>query len=335
MITSPVVKIISLKALEAFFAISGNKIIFKSSKSSEISICVDHPEAKNWSPVAALSDDEKLFAVCDCEKNLFIYEIIMDNNSNVSFNLLSVPMHLAKTATSVKFTNFPANPTVLVADKFGDVLRFQVGAEFDRWAQESRKNSKTLSIHTKTKQQNKRGASKIISDEADDLAYDSNGLEESESQSQDASEAHHCTIIGHISMITDLQVLPIKGALGGLIITADRDEKVRLTRADFPERIHSFGLIHHEFVGSSAVCQATQTFFSAGGDKFIAEWCLQNSNPDSSNTSDGVDLENFKLVLKSKINLESNGVVQELKVNKKGNCLIAHIDGFGIVLFEK
>lgn len=312
MISSPVVKILSLKeSSEAFYAVSGSKILKITGENCEIIICATHPEGKKWTSVSALSEDEKIFGVCDCEKNLFLYEI-----SESIFTPMSVPMHLAKTATSVKFTDFPSKTTILVADKFGDVLRFQLGEEFDRWARESQKNSKSLSIHSKF--QGKRPSSEVNEDVED--------VEEDSETTGAGSEAHHCTIIGHISMVTDLQVLPIEGSpkavgLGGLIVTCDRDEKVRLTRADEPERIHSFGLIHREFIGTLATCPKTRRVYSAGGDNFVAEWQV-----------DGADCE--KLILRSKIELGKDGVtVQEIKINSDGSELLVHVDKFGLFCY--
>lgn len=316
MISSPVVKILALQASGTFYAISGSKI-FLIREDAAMTLCISHPEGKKWSSVAALSTDEKCFAVSDCEKNLHIYEI---QDDSAIFNLFSVPMHLAKTATSVKFTDYPAKWTVLVADKFGDALRFQVGDEFDKWARESRKNSKTLSIHSKAHGNgNKRTATEAETVEAE--------VEEQEAEDiNDSSEAHHCTIIGHISMVTDLQVLPIKTAdnifsSAGLIVTCDRDEKVRVTRAHRPELIHSFGLGHREFVGTLAVCEATRCIYSAGGDKFIAEWAVE-----------GEECETLRL--KSKIGVDG-GIVQEVKINTEGTELYAHIDKFGLLCFNK
>lgn len=318
MFKCPVVKILARPSTPeslSFYVVSGSKILLKKpGTDEEFIICAGHPEGKKWSSIADLSSDEKLMAVCDGEKNLYLYEIDRETGA---FKLQSVPMHLAKTATSVKFTDFPVKWTILVADKFGDVLRFQVDEEFDRWSKESQKNSKSLSIHTKS--QGKRSSTEVTEEAVE-------GEEEGEGEGYDAatssSEAHHCTIIGHISMVTDLQVLDISDEFtGGLIVTCDRDEKVRLTRADRPELIHSFGLIHKEFVGTLATCKATKSVYSAGGDNFIAEW----------------QIEGNKLILKSKIELEKEiaGVVQEVKINEKGNELFAHIDKFGIVCYKK
>lgn len=310
-VSCPVVKIISLKknaASESFYAVAGSKILFKSegTEGFEAAAAFTHSEGKKWSSTAAVCEDETLMAICDCEKNLYLFEL-------PTFEVVSVPMHLAKTATSVKFTDFPTERTLLVTDKFGDVLRFQMGEEFDRWARESRKDSKSLSIHTKTTIGIKRTAEEAEGE-----------TEETEALDVDGSEAHHCTIIGHISMVTDLQSLPLKSL--NLIVTADRDEKVRLTRADKPEIIHSFGLAHREFISTLAVCPESKNIYSAGGDNFVAEWQIEGENDEN-------------LRLKSKIPIVIEGkdglVVQEIKLNASGSVLLVHVDKFGLLRFEK
>ena len=319
MVTCPIVKILSLQNDEAFYAISGSKIFKINEKNSQVIICVAHPEEKKWTSVAAMSQNEKLLAVCDNEKNLYLYE-------TSTFNLSSVPMRLAKTATSVKFTDFPVEGTLLLSDKFGDVLRFQIGEEFDRWARESQKNAKSLSIHSKTAAKSQNGG-KRTHNEATAATEEETEILPLEDAALD-SEAHHCTIIGHISMITDLQVLPIEGSpkavgTGGLIVTCDRDEKVRLTRADQPERIHSFGLGHREFVGNLATCAKTRCIYSAGGDDFVAEWQVI-----------GDDCEKLNLKSKIKVESEGHGGVQEIKVNCAGNELFVHVGKIGLLYFK-
>ena len=314
-VSSPIVRIISFQASESFYAASGSKILLKTEGSDEFEVVFTHPEGRKWSSVAAVCEDETLLAICDCEKNLYLFEIPSPN----TFKPVSVPMHLAKTATSVKFTDFPSEKTLLVSDKFGDVLRFQMGEEFDCWARESRKDSKSLSIHTKAT-----GIKRSVEEvEAAEEEIDLQGKEES------GSEAHHCTIIGHISMVTDLHVLPLESSSnfpGGLIVTCDRDEKVRLTLADQPERIHSFGMVHREFVGTLSVCPGSKRIYSAGGDSFVAEWQIEGEN-------------DSKLSLKSKIPIKIEGkdalTVQEIKVNAKGSILLVHVDNFGLLRFEK
>ena len=323
MVASPVVKILTRKSnasesSSSFYALSGDKILLKNSSENTLQVCVAHPETKRWTSVAALSSDEKLLAVCDCEKNLYLYEISSTDPTKLS--LKSVPMRLAKTATSVKFTSYPSEWTVLVADKFGDVLRFQIEEEFefDRWAQESQKDAKSLSIHSKSYH------GKRTSSEANDEGEACEGNVEAEESeggvSLETSEAHNSTIIGHISMITDLQVLSIINS-PELIVTCDRDEKVRLTRADRPEIIHSFGLGHREFVGTLAVNDATGCIYSAGGDNFIAEW--------------KVDGDKLNLIGKIGVKDGLEGIIQEIKIDSSGKSLFAHVEGFGILHYIK
>ncbi len=299
----PVIKLIKGPVSGSFYQISGSEIQKQVSGTSRETLFT-LPEGKKWSHVAAVSEDETRFAACDTEKNLYCFALDADKST---FELSSVAMHLAKTATGLCFTGFPSKNSLLVADKFGDVLRFEDGQDFDRWARQSLVNSKVLSIHTHKKRPLPQ------EDEEAQEEKDTNDVEET----TDSNEAHHCTIIGHISMITDVAVLPVSGMEGGLIVTCDRDEKVRFSKAASPERIHSFGLAHRLYVASLAACEATCSVFSAGGDNFICEWRIEGNN----------------CVLANRIELP-RGDVQEVKVSKCGKRLVAWFLGDQICEFE-
>ena len=299
----PVIKLIKGPVSGAFYQISGAEITLKSQENLKILFTL--PEGKKWSHVAAVAEDETRFAACDTEKNLYCFAVDVQTNK---FEMLSVAMHLAKTATGLCFTDFPSKNALLVADKFGDVLRFEDGQDFDRWARQSQVNSKALSIHTHKKRSHA---------QAEEVEEEAEQDESNETEASDANEAHHCTIIGHISMITDVAVLPVAGTEGGLIASCDRDEKVRFTKASSPERIHSFGLAHRQYVASLAACEEICSVFSAGGDNFICQWCIEGE----------------KCILAARIELP-RGDVQEIKVSKCGRKLIAWFLGDQICTFE-
>ena len=300
---SSVIKLLYAPVSGGYFYVSERSIVFKSEESEENIVCYTVSEEKKLSGVAAVASDECLFAACDTEKNLYMFSI----DSSKAFTPISVPMNLAKTATGLCFTDFPSKNAILVADKFGDVLRFEQGSDFDRWARESQKNSKALSIHTHKKRS---------------FADSEKEQDKTEEESSQGSEAHHCTIIGHISMITDVAVLPVEGSQGGLIVTCDRDEKVRFTLASTPERIHSFGLAHRQYVGSLAVCAANRSVFSAGGDAFVCEWRLNG------------DSIKDQMILASKIDLPHDNA-QEVQVSGCGNLVAVWFLGKEICVFAR
>lgn len=305
---STVIKLLFAPLSGGYFYVSERDIVYKSESSEEKIVCYSFDDGKKLSGVATVSSDESLFAVCDTEKNLFLFSI---NSESKAFSPISVPMNLAKTATGLCFTHFPSKNALLVADKFGDVLRFEQGSDFDRWARESQNNSKALSIHTHKKRSF-----------ADAQKEEENNNEKPEEERSQGSEAHHCTIIGHISMITDVAVLPVEGSQGGLIVTCDRDEKVRFTLAATPERIHSFGLAHRQYVGSLAVCASSRSVFSAGGDAFVCEWRLN-----------GETLKD-QMILASKITLPQENV-QEVQVSECGDRVAVWFLGKEVCVFAR
>ncbi len=75
-------------------------------------------------------------------------------------------------------------------------------------------------------------------------------------------------LLGHLSIVTDLQMCPT----GRLLATADRDEKVRLSRYPNSYNIAAFLLGHHSFVCRVAFSPCGLFLCSAGGDGRLLLW---------------------------------------------------------------
>ncbi|KAI9193091.1 WD40-repeat-containing domain protein [Polychytrium aggregatum] len=76
-------------------------------------------------------------------------------------------------------------------------------------------------------------------------------------------------LLGHVSIILDLALSPC----GKYIITADRDEKIRVTHYPHSYDIQSFCLGHNEFVSTIAIpAWAPKTLLSGGGDPYLIAW---------------------------------------------------------------
>ncbi|KAI8801639.1 WD40-repeat-containing domain protein [Cladochytrium replicatum] len=76
-------------------------------------------------------------------------------------------------------------------------------------------------------------------------------------------------LLGHVSMITDM-VLPQDRKF---VITADRDEKIRVSKYPLTFSIQTFCLGHKEFVSSLNIPDfAPDRLISGGGDPFILVW---------------------------------------------------------------
>ncbi|ORX90267.1 WD40 repeat-like protein [Basidiobolus meristosporus CBS 931.73] len=82
-------------------------------------------------------------------------------------------------------------------------------------------------------------------------------------------------LLGHVSMITDM----VLSADNKHIITADRDEKIRVNNYPDSYNIHSFCLGHTEFVSAVRLpVFSPGTLISGGGDGMIMVWDYMNGS---------------------------------------------------------
>jgi tRNA (guanine-N(7)-)-methyltransferase subunit TRM82 len=90
------------------------------------------------------------------------------------------------------------------------------------------------------------------------------------SKTKEAMTFRHDLLLGHVSMLTDLAYAELEGR--GYIITADRDEHIRVSRG--PPQAHiieGFCFGHAEFI--SKLCVTKSGFLvSGGGDPEIYVW---------------------------------------------------------------
>lgn len=163
--------------------------------------------------------------------------------------------------------------TIIAADKFGDVyslpLLFPEGP--DQVAAKS------------TAQVTQAESSKPFVPAANELTIHSQrnrkALENQKRQTNNPIEKleptfEHTLLLGHVSMLTDVALSTLQGQ--NYIITADRDEHIRVSRG-IPQShiIESFCLGHTEFVSRLCIpAQRRQVLISGGGDDdiFVWEW---------------------------------------------------------------
>ncbi|USW54355.1 Putative WD40/YVTN repeat-like-containing domain superfamily [Septoria linicola] len=168
----------------------------------------------------------------------------------------------------------PDNATILVADKFGDVYSLPLipatiddvqpeGREKEPPAQTPYKPSASeATVHSQRNRQV--------------LAMQMN--QKNFTPRKEVLKFEHQLELGHVSMLTDLKFLTreVEGQQRGYIVTADRDEHIRISRA--PPQAHiteGFCLGHKEFV--NRVCQigSSDLLVSGGGDDWLGVWNWQ------------------------------------------------------------
>ena len=92
----------------------------------------------------------------------------------------------------------------------------------------------------------------------------------------DQMEEH--LLLGHLSLISDMLVHD------AYLITADRDEKIRISRLNAPFVIESFCLGHVQFVSKLSWFERSRLLVSSGGDMNLMVWkvtcgtCLTSMN---------------------------------------------------------
>ncbi|KAF1912259.1 guanine-N(7)--methyltransferase subunit TRM82 [Ampelomyces quisqualis] len=93
-------------------------------------------------------------------------------------------------------------------------------------------------------------------------------------KTKEAMSFKHELLLGHVSMLTDLAFVNLEGR--GYIITADRDEHIRISRG-IPQAhiIEGFCFGHEEFVSRMCVTRSGR-LISGGGDGQVFVWDWQN-----------------------------------------------------------
>jgi tRNA (guanine-N(7)-)-methyltransferase subunit TRM82 len=215
--------------------------------------------------------------------------------------------------------------TIIVADKFGDVYSLPVLAtELEPYAVS----------HCTTAQIPEPLAPKAFDPAANELTVHSQrnrkALENQRRQNSKPSEKsepifEHKLLLGHVSMLTDIALATSEGR--NYIITADRDEHIRISRG-IPQThiIEGFCLGHTEFV--SRLCVPTgrsSLLISGGGDDFLFVW-----NWSSGLLLSKIDLKPLVRVVLSELNPKNraDGSVDLLKVAVSG-ILHAKLIGSG------
>jgi tRNA (guanine-N(7)-)-methyltransferase subunit TRM82 len=158
---------------------------------------------------------------------------------------------------------FANDNQILVGDKFGDAYMFDAHDEDSHF-----KTRVNLSKTNAQKKADKRARiAKLQAEQAKpslDAKQDENEGEDEEEPVKDSAGRTHLPILGHVSILTDMVVA------GDRVITADRDEHVRVSHFPKSYIIEHFLLAHKSFVTSLLLVD--DKLISGGGDDFLAVW---------------------------------------------------------------
>jgi tRNA (guanine-N(7)-)-methyltransferase subunit TRM82 len=207
----------------------------------------------------------------------------------------------------------PDDRTIFSADKFGDVITLPLlpTEEEDAAAKEAaiasavkpyKPAATELTVHSKAN----------LRTLQNQLKYGNNSSPKTKGPLQFA----HSVILGHVSLLTDMAIATLQSR--HYVITADRDEHIRISRGP-PQSyvIERFCSGHEEFVNRLCVLDANR-LVSGGGDDHVFIW----------------DWTTGSLITKVNIQEGVRGVVAELGTQADGKVKIA-VSGLWHVAADK
>ncbi|KAI4730962.1 thioredoxin reductase [Aureobasidium sp. EXF-10728] len=248
-------------------AACGDKIV--SVKLSDGSIISQWPEQKDSSSVEAASDGgppgkkRKLESEAAAPPNVIKLAVAADDKHIVAVTD-DKSVRVLEVTESVLVT--PDNQTILCGDKFGDVYSLPLfpSAIVDQVEESSKVEAKedagpkkyvpaatTLTVHSG---RNRRALENQMKQK--DL----------QAKAREGPKFEYQLLLGHVSMLTDVQFATeeIDGKARGYIITADRDEHIRISRG--PPQAHiieGFCLGHKDFISKICLLPGTDLLGSA------------------------------------------------------------------------
>jgi len=171
----------------------------------------------------------------------------------------------------------PDNVTIICGDKFGDVYSLPLIEELNGNHQDSAGSMTAQDAkQTETTPFKPSATSKTVHTQRNLKSLAAQQSQQNLTPKTKGSLAFkHELLLGHVSMLTDLvhTAREIEGKKRGYILTADRDEHIRVSRA--PPQSHvieGYCLAHKEFVSKICLVPNTELLVSGGGDDWIGVW---------------------------------------------------------------
>ncbi|KAF2831496.1 hypothetical protein CC86DRAFT_443164 [Ophiobolus disseminans] len=219
----------------------------------------------NFSSLVLSSDGKHLVGVTGEDKCIRVFQV----GSGSCLQQLSERC-MSRRPSSITLTD--DDTTILCADKFGDVYALPllpspdeerpatpVVAEPAEEKVEGKEFTPSATVLTVHSGRNRKTLEEQLKKKAKGLL-----------KTKEAITFKHDLLLGHVSMLTDLAYVRMHGR--GYIITADRDEHIRISRG--PPQAHiieGFCFGHQEFI--SRLCLTKSGFLiSGGGDAQLRVW---------------------------------------------------------------
>jgi tRNA (guanine-N(7)-)-methyltransferase subunit TRM82 len=167
----------------------------------------------------------------------------------------------------------PDDSTILCADKFGDVYALPLLPSPDDEAVEP-----SAQVEAQPEEQNFTPSASVLTVHSGrnrkTLENQLKQKAKGPAKPKEAITFRHELLLGHVSMLTDLAIAQVENR--SYIITADRDEHIRISRG-LPQAhiIEGFCFGHEEFVSRLCVTRSGR-LVSGGGDAHLFVWDWQS-----------------------------------------------------------
>lgn len=167
----------------------------------------------------------------------------------------------------------PDNATILCGDKFGDVYSLPLIPDDATPTVDDAVESAVSSPPAKLYKPS--ATNQTVHTQRNRKALEAQMKQKEFSARKEPLKFEHKLLLGHVSMLTDMAFASyeVDGKQRGHIITADRDEHIRISRA--PPQAHiieGYCLGHTEFVSKICPIPGTVWLASGGGDDWIGIW---------------------------------------------------------------
>ena len=171
----------------------------------------------------------------------------------------------------------PDNATIVCGDKFGDVYSLPLIEETNSSYKDSTKSTTAQDAkQTETAPFKPSATSKTVHTQRNLKSLAAQQTQQNLTPKTKGPLAFkHELLLGHVSMLTDLVYTSsdIEGKKRSYILTADRDEHIRVSRG--PPQSHvieGYCLGHKEFISKICLVPNTELLISGGGDDWIGVW---------------------------------------------------------------
>ncbi|KAE9381762.1 tRNA methyltransferas-like protein [Stipitochalara longipes BDJ] len=216
--------------------------------------------------LAVTRDHHHVIAVTGEDKNIRVFEIAQED---AVFQLKQLSQRaMPKRPCALTVTD--DGSTIISADKFGDVYALPLIVLETSQALDSEICTPEPTVKAFTPAANEL----TIHSQRNLKALENQRRQTNKTAEKSEPSFEHKLLLGHVSMLTDITLVELRGR--SYIITADRDEHIRISRG-MPQThiIEGFCLGHSEFVSRICVPAGKPQFLVSGGgddELFVWEW---------------------------------------------------------------